>query len=81
MLPSEPSSLIPGTRADMMSPRVRAHKPVDGGAAALVKWYVLAGAMILQVGLNLRANSHGGCPNCAHNGATLFRRQYSLLCA
>ena len=55
-----------------------ADKPVDGGAAALVKWYVLAGAVILQVGLNLRANSHGGCPNCAHNGATLFGRQNSF---
>ena len=55
-----------------------AHKPVDGGAATLVKWYVLAGAVILQVGQNLRANSHGSCPNCAHNGATLFRRQYSF---
>ena len=52
-----------------------ADKTVHGGAAALIKRYVLAGAGILQVGLNLRANSHGGCPNRANNGATLFGRQ------
>ena len=37
-----------------------AHKPVDGGEAALVKWYVLARAVIPQVGQNLRVNNHGG---------------------
>ena len=55
-----------------------ADKAVHGGAAAQIKRYVLAGAGILQVGMNMRANSHGGSPNRSNYGATLFGRQNSF---